>query len=221
MHPRRIAAVLVPTLVAALTAAGGVTSSAPAAAAQASARAVQQTTHVHVRPVDRTGHLKTGYHVTANHGRTRCMLGGIAVGTAYRCFAGNNYIFDPCWLQAGGTHHVVCLRDPWRHGVVRLHVTRGFLGDHYGPVLKKHPWGIQLVDGTRCIGSQGAAGTVGSLGISYICLDRKTVLLEDPDTSDPLWRIRVARDPSGGYDYHLVGYQAIHRTYAGRRSLKP
>ena len=192
---------------------------ANAAPAAAAAAAAQHTIRVEVRPVDGTGHLRAGYHVTRSHGHAQCLLGGIAVGTAYRCFAGN-FIYDPCWLQAGGTHHVVCLRDPWRHGVVRLHVTRGFTGSAY-PGASRHPWGIKLADGTRCVGSQGAAGLVDGRVISYFCLDGKTVLLANPDTSDALWRIRVARDSSGGYDYRTLGFQAVDRTYVGRRSLRP
>jgi hypothetical protein len=216
---RKIAATLTAAVIS-LTAGPGL-SPVPAAASPADGTVTTaRTDQVHVRPVDAAGHLRTGYHVTHHHGRAHCLLGGIAVRTAYRCFAGNDRIYDPCWLQAGGTHHVLCLRDPWRHDVVRLHVTRGFVGG-YGEVLPKHPWGIRLADGTRCIGSQGAAGAVDGLGISYLCLDGRTVLLENPDTSDPLWRIRVARDPAGGYDYQLVGFEAIDTTYVGRRSLRP
>ena len=190
-----------------------------AAAAPQAATAAGGTATVRVRPVDAAGHLRPGYHVTHRHGRTHCLLGAIAVGTAYRCFAGNNHIYDPCWVQAGGTHHVVCLRDPWRHGVVRLHVTRGFDGS-YGPAPVQ-PWALRLADGPRCVRVQGAAGVVDGRGISATCLDGKTVLLGEPDTSGDVWRIRAAEDASGGYDYTATGFQPVRTAYVGRPSLRP
>jgi hypothetical protein len=210
VHARRIATTLA-AVVLGLTA---VPAAVPAGAA------ATFTTQVGIRPVDADGHLRPGYHVTRHHGRASCLLGGIAVGTAYRCFAGNDHIYDPCWLQAGGTDHVLCLVTPWRQGVVRLHVTRGFDGSPRA-ALPRHPWGMQLADGTRCVGSQGAAGAVGGRGISYLCLDGETVLLGDPDISDPLWRIRAARDEAGGFHYEAIGFQAVDRTYVGKRSLRP
>ena len=215
VHLSRIAAA-VAALTLALTPLPGHAAAAPHRAAAA---VTQGTTTVHVRPVDAAGHLRPGYHVTHRHGRTHCLLGAIAVGTAYRCFSGNNHIYDPCWVQAGGTDHVLCLRDPWRHGVVRLHVTRGFDGS-YGtaPVSS---WALRLAAGPRCVRVQGAAGVVGGRGISATCLDGTTVLLGEADTSGDVWRIRAARDPSGGYDYAAIGFRSIGRSYVGRPSLRP
>lgn len=215
MHLRRLAAAALATTLGVAIVPG------PAVAGATTAPAAgRHTTSVHVRPVDGTGHLRSGYRVTGHHGRASCLLGGIAVGSAYRCFTGDHFIFDPCWVQAGGTHHVLCLVTPWRHSVVRLHVTRGFTGSAR-PELPRHPWGIQLADGTRCVGSQGASGTVHGRGVSYRCLDDATLLLEDPDTSGARWRIRVARYETGGAGPVSVGFEPIDSTYVGRPSLRP
>jgi hypothetical protein len=214
---RRIAATLV-TAVLTLTAGPGL-SPVPAAASPAAAAAgTESTARVQVRPVDAAGQLRAGYHVTHRHGRAHCLLGAIAVGTAYRCFAGNDHIYDPCWLQADAAH-VVCLAAPWRHGVVRLHVTRGFDG-RYGSAPVR-PWALRLTDGTGCVRVQGAAGVVGGRGISYTCRDGETVLLGEADTSDDVWRIRTAADPTGGYDYAATGFRPVDTAYVGRRSLRP
>ena len=217
--PARIIAATLTTLAVALGAAAGLVPANAVTTASASGAVpdAARTHRVHVRPVDATGRLRPGYHVTDRHGRANCLLGGIAVGTAYRCFAGN-VIYDPCWLQADRTH-VVCLVTPWRHGVVRLHVTRGVDGSH-GPAPVRS-WALRLADGTRCVRVQGATGVVDGRAISYICTDDTTVLLGEADTSGDGWRIRTAVDPSGGYDYTAAGFQPVDTSYVGRRSLRP
>ena len=184
--------------------------------AASAATAPSRTSRVEVRPVDAQGHLLAGYRVGHEFGRAHCLRGGIADNQAYRCFAGNE-IFDPCWVQDSATAHVICLRDPWHHTVARLRVTKGF-DNGYAGGPSRSPWAIRLVSGPRCVGVQGASGAVAGHGISYVCLDGKTVLLDEPDMAHSLWTIRVARD-TGGYHYRRIGRHAIAAAYFGRRSL--
>jgi hypothetical protein len=213
-----------PLLLALLTAAVLLPGAAAGAATHHSASrhpasgAAAATSTVHVRPLDASGRLKPGYHVAHRFGRTSCFLGGIADGAAYRCFAGNNAILDPCWRESATSLYLDCLVTPWRHAVVRLHATKG-IDDSGGALHNARPWAVRLHDGTRCVGSQGAAGAVGGLGISFFCLHTTTVLVGDIDRSGSVWRIRVARTSDGGRHYRLGSPHRISRAYVGEPSL--
>ncbi|MDQ1698102.1 MAG: hypothetical protein QOJ03_3455, partial [Frankiaceae bacterium] len=176
-----------------------------------------RTERVLVRPLTPSGHLRAGYHVVHKYVGTHCLSASIATGNAYRCFAGNNEIFDPCWVQNTRSPYVVCMRNPWTHRVVQLHVTKGF-DDSFGGGAHTSPWAVTLTGGMRCVGVQGAAGDVDGYGISFGCNDGKTVLLEQPNTGSALWTIRAARDV-GNYHYKRVAGKTIAKAYFGRPSL--
>jgi len=156
--------------------------------AQASSTA---TSVVHVSPLDADGHLRAGFNVIHQYGRTQCILGSFAVGDAYRCFAGNDEIFDPCWVQNVIGPYVICAETPWTHKVIRLHVSKGF-DESYRAKPSSYPWAMTLANGLRCVGLQGATGDVDGYGISYGCSDHQTVLLEEPKKTTEPWTIRTA-----------------------------
>jgi hypothetical protein len=175
------------------------------------------TQRVDVRPVTATGHLRTGYTVVHRFGGTQCLASSIAVAKAYRCFAGNNEIFDPCWVQDTAAPNVICLPRPWSHRVVQLHVTKGYDGTASGG-SRQWAWGFRLADGVRCTGVQGATSEVDGYRISFGCDDGKTVLLAAPDKSSSLWTIRAAHDV-GNYHYKQIARQTITKAFYGRPSI--
>jgi hypothetical protein len=181
-------------------------------------RAHATATHVaHVRPVSKTGRLRSGYTIDHRRGHAHCVLGSEATGTAYRCFAGNE-VLDPCWVQAGSAHsHVICLGLPWSHNVSRLHVTKGY-DNSAMTTPAREPWGVRLTNGTRCGRVQGASGSVHGRFITYFCQSSKTVLTGEPNRSQQLWRIHTARSTPHGH-FKRTGRKAISKAFFGRPSL--
>jgi len=211
--PRRL-----PLVLAALALALAMPGSTAGAAGRVASQATAVTTVVHVRPLDASGHLLPGYHVAHRFGRTSCFLGGIADTAAYRCFAGNNDIFDPCWRESPTSSYVDCLVTPWRHDVARLHASKG-IDDSLGAAHNRQLWALQLRNGLRCVGSQGASGAVEGQGISFFCRHSSTVLVGTVDRSKASWSIRVARTSDGGLHYRLGKPHGITRAYVGKPSL--
>jgi hypothetical protein len=191
---------------------------AGSASPQSGARQAASATHVvHIRPVDKTGHLRSNYHVARRlKAHAHCALGSEATGNAYRCFAGNK-ILDPCWVQAGASHsHVLCLTAPWSHAAIRLHVTKYDNSSMVSP--NTEPWGIRLANGTRCAFVQGASTVVHGRRLSYFCQNSKTVLLGNPSRATPAWRIHTGRSTKHGH-VKPTGRKAIKTAYFGRATL--
>src|SRR5581483_5210050 len=116
------------------------------------------TSVVHVRPVDSHGNKLSDYTITKQLKHARCNAGSEAIGTAYRCFAGN-FVLDPCWVQQP-KRFAICLSEPW---------------------------GVQLANGTQCGFGQGATGTVGGKRINYFCAHAKYVLIGKIDKHGKVW----------------------------------
>src|SRR5581483_4001136 len=135
------------------------------------AGAAAPTHVVRVRPVTASGHLKSGYSISAKRSQGNCWTSSDATGSAYRCMA-HNEICDPCWVGAHKAY-VYCLPAAWSHEVVRLHVTKGYDNTGFPWRSAKYPWGMRVADGERCSLEQGATGEVHGKGISYGC-DSKT-----------------------------------------------
>jgi hypothetical protein len=197
-----------------------VTPASVVATPAAAASTPGSTVVAHVRPVDRSGHLRPGYRVVQRLGKASCSFGSESTGTAYRCFAGH-FVVDPCWVAAN-RHYVDCLAEPWSHKVVRLHVTKGY--DNTGYTRKagrgSDPWGVQTVAGVRCGWLQGASGVVGKFRINYGCgKTTKTVLIGDVDRAPALWTIRKAVN-TGSFHYQRDGRVALQKAWYGKPSRK-
>jgi hypothetical protein len=106
--------------------------------------------------------------VTAHRPGT-CFTSSITVATrsAYRCLSGNN-LLDPCFVVPGhGGRAVDCYADPWT-GAVRLKLTKA-LPKPGAPLKIADPWGMRLVDGTRCVVATGTAPLLHGVPMRYQC----------------------------------------------------
>lgn len=118
---------------------------------------------------------------------------------AVRCY-GEKYIYDPCFVSDGGA---VCPDSPWGDIYTWVEVE----GD--GPVgisvrASGDPWGIELLDGTRCQLLGGATTSRKGLRYNYDC-DSGILLWGSPDkrgvwginASDglrsPLYRVQIRK----------------------------
>jgi hypothetical protein len=175
------------------------------------------TVVVHVRPVGPAGNLASGYAVTQNHSGANCETGSVAIGDAYRCFT-HRYVFDPCWATSMHSY-VDCLAAPWKLGVIRLHVTKGYT--NVGGLGKgsSMPWGVQLESGHRCLLEQGAGAPIDGSYESYSCHGTKYVLVGGVDKHRKVWKILEAEHRSGG-GFKVVGQVPLAQVWLGKRSRK-
>src|SRR2546423_87092 len=125
-----------------------------------------RTTVIHVSPVDNQGHLRRGFTVTETVHGADCWLGSAKVIGAARCSAGD-YIYDPCWAEAGdpSRRSVLCLISPWDHSVERLLTETEIVTDP--PVPDEPgapPWAVELADGQRCQIHTGAHASLNPSG---------------------------------------------------------
>jgi hypothetical protein len=161
------------------------------------------TTVVKVRPVDSKGKLRANYTVTQHFKHAQCNAGSEAIGSAYRCFAGN-FVLDPCWATA--SDNVVCLSAPWSHDVVRADVTKGFDNTGFSDKPDNRAWGMKIAHGPRCGYLEGATGAVDNRRINYGCSHKKYVLIGNVDKHHTPWRIRKAKPKKNGNGYTYVGW---------------
>lgn len=130
--------------------------------------------------------------------RGSCWTGSLAINRndAWRCFAGNNVIADPCF-SSGKTKGIVLCPAPsaaWRSGV-KINLTRGLprrYGHKRGPSKSGKPWGIQTTSGLRCVLGSGAAPIVGKRRANYGCGPSRQFLWGAPQRNFKLWRIYIA-----------------------------
>lgn len=185
---------------------------APSGSAAPSVTAARSATRVVMAsPVGPAGHLLPGYRVAKRLPGGMCKPTSTVTGNAYRCVV--RFTYDPCWLTAKHAY-VVCLTSPYQRKVTRIHVTRGYhnaggLGD---PV--RIPWGLQLANGVKTTRIGGDFGKVRGQRINYSYNDFKVVLYGRPDKSQPVWRIRKARD-AGGFRFKPAGWVAIKKAWFG------
>src|SRR4051795_9853958 len=93
------------------------------------------------------GALRPGLVATPAFGGD-CFTGSFAVHNAYRCIDGN-FLRDPCFADATRDDAVLCVRDPFSRGVVRLRVS-GRL-DRSGSAPATMVWGVRLSPGHSCV----------------------------------------------------------------------
>jgi hypothetical protein len=190
--------------VAAVVCGFGLPASAPAAAPA-------ETKVVMTSPVDATGHLLPGYKVVKRLPGAKCTPRSTVTGNAYKCVS--HFTYDPCWLS--GKHaYVVCLASPYEHRVTRLHVTRGYHNKGGLRHSKPLPWGLRLDNGVKTTVIPGDFGEVNGKRINYSYNNFKTVLYGPPDKSEPVWRIRRARD-NGRFHFKPDGWVTISKAWFG------
>ena len=103
---------------------------------------------------------------------------------------------------------------PYSRKVTRLHVTRGFHNKGGLGEAKKLPWGLLLSNGVKTTVIPGNFGDVQGMKINYSYNQFKTVLYGPPDKSQPLWRIRKARD-TGSFHFKPEGWVTIDKAWFG------
>jgi hypothetical protein len=169
-----------------------------ALALAAPAAAAAETKVVTFSPLGADGGLRAGLTAIPAGGGS-CESGSLRAAGALRCAAGV-VIRDPCYPDAAHSTAVLpvvlCVRDPWSPGVVRLHLT-GPADPAHGVAAGTRPWALRLVSGRRCVAVTAAAPTVRGRRMTYTCRDGDTVLFGPLDRSGPTWRIRQAHGVSG------------------------
>lgn len=157
-----------------------------------------------VHPFNKEGHLKAYYHVK----RTwwgHCWTGSIGSQqrNAWRCLH-HNLILDPCFKHKG-TPKLACLRTPWSHAVTRLRLTRRLPrherndGVHHLSV----PWGYRLLNGTKCVLSQGTSPQVHGVALPYLCSGGRWG--STMRRHHPRWRAKIAPPNLSRLSTHKVG----------------
>jgi hypothetical protein len=172
--------------------------------------AAAKTSVIRWSPFDADGSLRAGLAATADFGGD-CYTGSFVVHGAYRCTAGND-LRDPCFADPARDDAVVCVRDPFSRGVVRLRVS-GHLDDAFSAGTGV-VWALRLSNGQRCSAFAGGATSVDSAGrrANYACSGRLTVLWGNPTRGPGTWRIRLSQSFAAGAE-RLVG---IRTAYIGR-----
>ncbi len=174
-----------------------------------------QTQVKHVRPVDSSGHPKPSMTATRRFAHGSCAAGSEATGGAYRCFAGR-FVLDPCWVQQD-RHFVTCWLRPWRHTVMRIHVTKGYSGGRPGRSFRQ-PWAAVTADGKKCLRIQGASGEVGGQRINYQC-GQNYGLAGNIDKHPSAWTAQLVRRVAGGR-YVADGTTRLRKAWFGKRSRR-
>jgi hypothetical protein len=167
-----------------------------AAAATSAAPTTQRRVYT---PFAADGSLRAGLHAVDYDGE--CFTSSLLVGRVgvFRCFTGN-LLRDPCFRDPSVAADrsfpvVVCATDPWRHTVVRIHLAKELPTDPPAPAGGS-PWGLELVNGARCVFVTGATSVVDGHRLNYVC-GRDRFLWGSPRTSSPTWRIRQSRAADG------------------------
>jgi len=185
--------------------AGAIVAPTPAPAATAETRVMMTA------PVDADGHLQPGYKVVKRLPGAKCTPHSTITGDAYKCVS--HFTYDPCWVS--GNHAFVdCLASPYSRRVTRLHVTRGYHNRGGLGHPKRLPWGLLLANGVKTTVIPGDFGQVQGQKINYSYDNFTTVLYGPPDKSQPLWRVRKARD-DGRFHFKPAGWVTISKAWIG------
>jgi len=197
---------------------------APAAWASASlgtglngaGRSAAKTRISRVAAVETRGGLRRGLHVSATVEATSCVGASDAIGEAYRCFGTNHHVYDPCWYDIHAPPFVdfECLAHPWDSAVVRLH--GGFIEALPPGRVSTIPWGLELVDGNRCVLSLGANSLVNGIPVRWTC-GRGVELLADLNQHHARWRVTEVRVTRASY--RAMGLIQVRHAWLGIPSL--
>lgn len=131
-----------------------------AAALEESAAATTPTVKVVVRPVTSAGHVRSGFTVIGEPtGSVDCSVADPSPGAVNRniefCSPSAEYAIA-CW-KAALAHHVLCMRDPRSHQVVRIPRLGAFASTDLAPFAQRAPLVMKLGDGDICSIRDGGA----------------------------------------------------------------
>lgn len=145
-----------------------------------------------VSPLTADGALAPGYRVRSTSTAAGGCGGGVAVGTAYRCFT-ETARYDPCFAAAGGLV-LYCLPSPASHDVDEVHVPTPVAPLTPAPVQAvggPQPWQLVLSTGEVCGLIQGAAPLFGGQIARWGCGTSTRYLLEPLDRAATAWTGRL------------------------------
>lgn len=109
---------------------------------------------------------------------------------AYRCSAGNR-IYDPCFTIPSNARAVICVPNPLDPSSnVQLNLSAPISIPPFVPA-QKHPWFLQLADGTVCNFFTGATAGIGGERINYGCSDGWDIVGEP--TTGTVWTVDEVR----------------------------
>jgi len=156
-------------------------------------------------------------------GSGECGPGSDVLGDyAYRCGRRSPpAIADPCWRDGPRSDRVLCTSSPWRRRVLMMRVpdllfVAGVTFAHRINPQSDQPWALELMNGTRCTGYQGAHSAIdtprGRRWIEYYC-NRPNVGLLGNVSRGRVWHITSVRGRSATH-YRL-------RNVAIRRAVFP
>ena len=154
-----------------------------------------RTTTVHQYFPFHAGRLAPGLKVRA-HAVGYCWTGSANAWPrrdAWRCARRNKAILDPCF--SGGkraSRYVVCPRDAWNAGVLRLELTHALPLDAADPGGRGRVWSIVTTTGRHCNRVEGALPRIHGRVLRFEC-DRPGSFATEPDTRTPLWAAYYAR----------------------------
>lgn len=142
------------------------------------------------------GALRPGLVATPAFGGD-CFTGSFAVHGAYRCIEGH-FLRDPCFADPARDDAVLCVRDPFSRGVVRLRVTHNL--DRTGSASSTLVWAVRLANGQKCTFFAGGATNADAAGrrANYGCAGRRTILWGNPIRRGRTWRIRLSHSFTPG-----------------------
>jgi hypothetical protein len=186
---RTAASVIVISLVTMVASTGS-----PVARAATLSQVPSETTVVTVQPFGPDGSLRTDLRVRRTLRNGSCIPNRSAkVVNAAICFRGR-YRYDPCWEDPNSSGaSLICLSAPWEQNVTRMLVRKPLREPvPLSPSSQTpYPWGIELIDGSRCLVHAGAHDSIGGIAVDFYC-EGDRVLLRTLDRSQPLWSIGTA-----------------------------
>jgi hypothetical protein len=112
---------------------------------------------------------------------------------------------DPCWVAALPTQQgssVICVNHPWSLDTWRIQTRRHLPLGGRPNEQRRIPWAVQLTNGMRCDGYQGAHSDFEGRTVDYYCGNPsrpRLVLLRDPNKDGSIWTYDSAYPSGNGY----------------------
>lgn len=171
----------------------------------AGAATIAPTVKVVVRPVTSAGHVRAGFTLTFEpSGSVDCSVANASPAAVSPniefCSPSAEYAVA-CW-KAALAHHVLCMRNPRSHIVVRIPRTGPFAATPPPTGVQRAPLTIKLGDGDICSIRDGGAFPAlpghPHLFVTYTCVHdgavwaTATAAHQGINESNPVWTVRTA-----------------------------